>query len=93
MIDESFLLDYLVLDSVDKEKQEEKEELSEKIVSNMIEKVITLDSNIDQEKLKQIIDKQYSIIKYKTVVNEKQIEETFKNAMNKYLDRVKEIEI
>ena len=59
----------------------------------MIEKVITLDSNIDQEKLKQIIDKQYSIIKYKTVVNEKQIEETFKNAMNKYLDRVKEIEI
>lgn len=93
MINESFLLDYLVLDSVNKEKQEEKEELSEKIVGNMIEKVITLDSNIDQEKLKQIIDKQYSIIKYKTVVNERQIEETFKNAMNKYLDQIKEIEI
>lgn len=94
MIDESFLLDYLVLDSVNKEeKPEEKKELSEKIVSNMIEKVVTLDSNIDKEKLKDIVEKQYSIIKYKTVVNERQIEETFKKYMDKYLDFIKEIEI
>lgn len=94
MIDESFLLDYLVLDSINKEDKEyNKKELSEKIVSNMIEKVITVDSSIDQNQLKDIIEKQYSIIKYKTVVNEKQIENIFKEQMDKYLDKINLIEI
>ena len=94
MIDESFLLDYLVLDSINKEEKEyDKKDLSEKIVSNMIEKIVTIDSSIDQKQLKDIIDKQYSIIKYKTVVNEKQIENIFKEQMDKYLDRINSIEI
>ena len=59
----------------------------------MIEKIVTIDSSIDQKQLKDIIDKQYSIIKYKTVVNEKQIENTFKEQMDKYLDKVNSIEI
>ena len=59
----------------------------------MIEKVITMDSTIDEKKLKDLIDKQYSIIKYKTVVNEKQIEEIYKKYMDKYLEDIKIIEI
>ena len=59
----------------------------------MIEKIVTIDSSIDQKQLKDIIDKQYSIIKYKTVVNEKQIENIFKEQMDKYLDRINSIEI
>jgi len=59
----------------------------------MIEKVITMDSTIDEKKLKDLIDKQYSIIKYKTVVNEKQIEEIYKKYMDKYLEDIKLIEI
>lgn len=94
MIDESFLLDYLVIDSVNKESKEtNKEELSEKIVGNMLEKIMTVDSSIDEKKLKELIDKQYSIIKYKTVVNEKQIEEIFKKYMDKYLNEISKIEI
>ena len=94
LIDESFLLDYLVLDSIGKEEEKvSKTELSEKLVGNMIEKVITMDSTIDEKKLKDLIDKQYSIIKYKTVVNEKQIEEIYKKYMDKYLEDIKLIEI
>ena len=94
VIDESFLLDYLVLDSIGKEEEKvSKTELSEKLVGNMIEKVITMDSTIDEKKLKDLIDKQYSIIKYKTVVNEKQIEEIYKKYMDKYLEDIKLIEI
>jgi hypothetical protein len=59
----------------------------------MIEKVITMDSTMDEKKLKDLIDKQYSIIKYKTVVNEKQIEEIYKKYMDKYLEDIKLIEI
>ena len=46
-----------------------------------------------KKKLKELIDKQYSIIKYKTVVNEKQIEEIFKKYMDKYLNEISKIEI
>lgn len=94
LIDESFLLDYLVLDTIDKEDEKyDKEILSEKIVGNMIEKIMTVNSNIDEKKLKELIDKQYSVIKYKTVVNEKQIEEIYKKYMDKYLEKVKILEI
>lgn len=95
MIDESFLLDYLVLDSVNKqnEKKEEKTALSEKLVGNMIEKVMNVDSSIDEETLKNIVGKQYSIIKYKTVVNEKQIEKIFRKHLDKYLNEINKVKI
>ena len=88
------MLDYLVLDTIGKEEAKiDKKEITEKIVNNMIEKVITMDSSIDDKKIKELIDKQYSIVKYKTVVNEKQIEELYKKYMDKYLDDIKSIEI
>ena len=59
----------------------------------MIEKVMSIDSTIDEEKLKEIVGKQYSVIKYKTVVNEKQIEKIFKKHLDKYLDDINEIKI
>lgn len=66
MLDESFLLDYLVLNSIDKDSSEDnKKEVQEKIVDNMIEKVINLDPNISEEELKNVISKQYQVIKYK----------------------------
>lgn len=95
MIDESFLLDYLVLDSVNKKetKENKKEALSEKLVDNMIEKVMRVDDTIDEEKLKELVGKQFSIIKYKTVVNEKQIEKIFRKHIDKYLDNISKAKI
>lgn len=93
-IDETFLLDYIVLDSINKKGEPvNKKELSEKIVGNMLEKVMNLNTDIDEKTLKDIVDKQYSIIKYKTVVNEKQIEKTFKKYIDKYLEDIKTLEI
>lgn len=93
-IDESFLLDYLVLSSLNNGKENvDNKELSEKIVGNMIEKVINMDSSIDEKKLKDMIDKQYSIVKYKIVVNEKQIEKVFRKHIDKYFDDIKLLEI
>lgn len=94
MLDESFLLDYLVLNSIDKDSSENnKNEVQEKIVDNMIEKVINLDPNISEEELKNVISKQYQVIKYKIVVNEKQIEKIFKKNIDKYLDKINNIEL
>ena len=93
-IDESFLLDYLVLNSINNDNSSvDKNALSEKIASNMVEKIMSIDADIDEKKLKDIIEKQYSVIKYKTVVNEKQIEDTFKKYMDKYLKDVREVKL
>ena len=59
----------------------------------MVEKIMNIDADIDEKKLKDIIEKQYSVIKYKTVVNEKQIEDTFKKYMDKYLKDVREVKL
>lgn len=95
LVDESFLLDYLVLDSINKNTstKENKEMISEKLVDNMIEKVLRLDDTIDEQKLKELVGKQFSIIKYKTVVNEKQIEKTFKKHIDAYLKNINKIKI
>ena len=80
MMDESFYLDYLVLNTIDnagKVKEKDTKELSEAIVDNMLEKVINLDSNISKEDLQKLIESKYQIIKYKIVVNESQIEKIF----------------
>lgn len=96
MMDESFMLDYLVLDSLNKTEEdieERKEEISSKVVENMVEKVLTIDDTIDLNKLKELVGEHYSIIKYKTVVNEKQIEKIYKTHFSKYLNQINEMKI
>lgn len=95
LVDESFLLDYLVLDMINKKepKKENKEVISEKLVDNMIEKVLRIDDTIDEQKLKELVGKQFSIIKYKTVVSEKQIEKTFKKHLDAYLKNISKVKI
>ena len=94
-MDESFLLDYLVLNSINTDGKENinKNEVSEKLVGNMIEKLINYNDEIDEEKLKDIVSKQFTVIKYKTVVNEKEIEKIFKKYMDKYLEDIDNIKL
>ena len=94
-MDESFLLDYLVMDSINSSKNDavDKNEVSEKLVGNMIEKLMHYNGDIDEEKLKDIVGKQFTIIKYKTVVNEREIEKIFKKYMDRYLDNVENIKL
>ena len=96
MMDESFYLDYLVLNTIDnggKIKEKNTKELSEAIVDNMLEKVINLDSNISKEDLQKLIESKYQIIKYKIVVNESQIEKIFTKYIDKYLDKIERIKM
>ena len=96
MMDESFYLDYLVLNTIDnagKVKEKDTKELSEAIVDNMLEKVINLDSNISKEDLQKLIESKYQVIKYKIVVNESQIEKIFSKYIDKYLDKIERIKM
>lgn len=88
-VDETFLLDYLVLDTFSKNAKDkvERKEVSEKIIGTMLQKLMDI-NGYDQDELKELIDKQYTIIKYKNVVNDKEIYKKFKVSINNYLNKI-----
>lgn len=91
--DETFLLDYLTASSLtDSENGVNKEKLSEKLVENMVEKVIDL-NNIPLEELQKMVGEKYQIVKYRNVVSDKKIQELFKVCLDKYINKIEEIKI
>ena len=93
--DETFLLNYLIMDTLNKEESEEGEqkEISQKIVENMVKQVVTLNTEITLTDLNKIVEKQYEVIKYQQVATAKKIEEIFNKNIDKYLNRVDKLRI
>lgn len=93
-MDETFLLDYLTACCINGEKEEmNKDELSSKLVSNMVKKIMDINNDIPLEELQKIVSEQYTIVKYRNIVSDRKIQELFKNKINKYLDRVESIKV
>ena len=94
-VDETFLLNYLIMNTLNENTttESEKQEISERLIGNVIEKIIDIDSNISEEQLKDIVAKQYKVIKYKQVTSVKRIEELFNKKIDKYLKRVNNLKI
>lgn len=87
--DEEFLLEYLIMNLYSNGKQEKKgkkKEISKKIVNSMLQKLLEMDS-LDKKEILDLIDKYYTVIKYKNVVNDKEIHDKFKIAIKKYTDK------
>jgi hypothetical protein len=93
-MDESFMLNYLVMDSLSNNKDEvSKKEVSEKIVGNMIQQVVALNGNISEDELKEIVGRQFTIVKYKSVTSDREIQKIFRDNISKYLDIVNNLKI
>jgi len=93
-IDESFLLNYVILNNYDGKlsaKQEDK--YIEILVEDLIDKALGLNSSISKEKLNNIINKKYKIIKNKIVLRNLEIEDTYKKAFEKYIKKIEKIKI
>ena len=94
-VDETFLLNYLIINTLNKEEQTEEEgkEISKKIVENMVRQVVTLNNEITLTDLNKIVEKQYEVIKYQQIATAKKIEEIFNKNIDKYLSRVDKLKI
>lgn len=94
-IDETFLLNFLVINKLNNEnlKEVEKKEISERLIGNIVEKIIDIDNDISEEQLKNIVAKQYTVIRYKQVATIKKIEEIFNKYIDKYLNQVNNLKI
>ena len=88
--DENFILNYLVLnlysDGKERQTNEKKKEVSKKIINSMLQKLLELDA-IDKKEILDLIDKYYTVVKYKNVVNDKEIHEKFKKVIKNYTDK------
>ncbi len=93
---ETFLLDYLILNSYGNDNEvpndEKKKEVSKKIVNSMLQKLLEMDA-LDKKEILDLIDKYYTVVKYKNVVNDKEIHDKFKGAISKYLEKFESFKV
>ena len=89
-VDDTFLLDYLILECVENPeiRERRKKEIIEKLIANVVEKTIDVDSSISEGQLKDLVGKQFTIIKYRNQLTNKEIQEIFKKHINMYMQKV-----
>lgn len=91
MMDEAFLLQYLIMRTLNEdetEKQDTKQEIKTIVLEQMIDKMLDLDENITEEQLKQMVAEKYEVIKYKKMAVLQDIQKIFKKHIDYYEERV-----
>lgn len=86
LFNDNFYLNYLILKSQNSFTSLDKKEISINILNNMLERLLDIDV-LSQKEIVEIIDKYFSVVKYKTVVNDKEIQDKFKYEIDDYLKR------
>lgn len=98
-IDESFLLNYLALDTLNKKEsdeisgQEAKQQITEQIIGSMLDQMVSVNDNLTEEELKNIVVKQYEIVKYKNITNIKSLTKIFNKQLDKYINKFNDLKI
>ena len=91
MMDESFLLQYLTmktLDEDDLETKQTRQEMQDVILDKMIDKMIDLNLDLSEKELKQLVATRYEVLKYKRMEVIKEIQKIFKSRIDLYAKKV-----
>ena len=91
-VDETFLLDFLVLQSVENPevKNKNKRKVIEQLIANVVERTIDVNQDITEEQLKNLVARQFNVIKYKKQVSNKEIQDIFRRYISKYVQQISE---
>lgn len=87
LIDETFLLQYLSMKTLDDDKienQETNEEIKDIMVEALIDKMLDMDVDLTEKQLKNMIATRYEVIKYKKMQIIKELQKIFKEHIEKY---------
>lgn len=93
LIDETFLLQYLSMKTLDDDKienQETNEEIKDIMVEAMIDKMLDMDVELTEKQLKNMIATRYEVIKYKKMQIIQELQKIFKEHIEKYIKIVEE---
>lgn len=91
MMDEAFLLQYLVMKTLDEdetEKQDTQKQVKAIVIEQMLDKMLDLDEEITEEQLQQMVAEKYEVIKYKKMAVLQDIQKIFKKYINQYEEMV-----
>ncbi len=89
--DETFLLNYLIINTLDKdqvENEKEEQKINEQITEQMLEKIISLNTSLTQDELKDMIDQKFTIIRYRNMATIGEIQKVFKEHMEQYFKQI-----
>lgn len=94
ILDDSFLMDYFVFDSISSTKKEQKEKLAKYavvMISQQVKRIVSLLLNtgikISNEEILEMISNEIKSESTKKLVNSNDVKKKFKNAMEEYLER------
>lgn len=91
LFDETFMLQYLIMKTLDQDETETegtREEIKETILEQMINNLVNMDADISEEELNKMIANKYEVIKYKKMEAIKEIQNIFREHIDKYLSKV-----
>ena len=91
LIDETFLLQYLSMKTLDDDKienQETNEEIKDIMVEQLIDKMLDMDVELTEKQLKNMIANRYEVIRYKKMEIIQELQKIFKEHIEKYIKKV-----
>ena len=90
--DDTFLLDYLALCTLNKDQYSTKN-AKEKVMKQVIQKIIDLNASLSEEELKSMVGEQYAIVRYRNNATMDGISNIFKKHIDKYINKVNSIKL
>ncbi len=91
LFDETFMLQYLILKTIDQDEVETegtRQEIKETILEQMVNNLVDMDTDMTEEELNTLIANKYEVIKYKKMEAIKEIQKIFKDHIEKYLNKI-----
>lgn len=85
MMNDSFMLDYLIMNSMDEEEEKPKEELQNMVASNTVNQLLSISDNLSVEDVMKLIGDEYVKVKYQKVVDTSAIAKKYKEAIELYM--------
>ena len=94
LIDETFLLEYLTVNSINNKKNEkELEEAKEKTLSRMLDKIIDMNPEMTKRQLQEKLGDQFEKTKETRMASKRDIEKIFRKYIDKYFEKISEVSI
>ncbi len=92
-IDEAFMINYLIANSLDEEDKEKKKQNAEYLISNLVQKVVTTNEEITKKELNEMVNEQFVFIRNQKLTETKEIKKVFKQAIKDYKKEINKIKL
>ena len=93
-MDDAFLLDYLTMNTLSKEAAPAQlnEETIEKLTDSLIDKIVSINADLPEEKLQEMIGSKILISRQNNVASLRQVQNAFSRSIDNFLDKIKEFD-